>query len=524
LKKRNSIFIFHLIITNFLFGQEVLIPSSSNVKDKILFSNERNEVIGNGFFPISYNQANYQLPPKDTLRNRSWVVRKLLKEHFVQIQQKDYLLTIDPLFNVSVGKELLQEMPYHLFQNTRGIQAFGQLKDKLSIYTAFYENQARFVDYQKEYFVSRGELYPKNDSLYVKDNAVIPGGGRTKPFKEYGFDYASAVSYIRFTPIRQLAIQFGNMPRFFGWGHRSLLLSDNSHNYTHLSIDWEIIKDLNYTFIRGKQLNLFRKVYSNLVEKPYERKGIGIHYLSYKVNPSLLIGLFESTVFLRDESTSNQRVNASFYNPIIGLNTAILGMEKTDVKNLIGLNLAWKFHTQHMVYGQAITDDVKQFQYGFQVGYRTGNTFGIKNLHFQLEYNQASDLLYAADQERMAYTHFNLPLAHTLGNGFKEILTRISYEWRGLFVEASAMYYLANEEMRNKHNLFASKSESLEQSKTEVFYANLEWGYVVNPATQLRVFLQGSYRASRSDSKGSLNYGTVHLGIRSALTNRYFDF
>lgn len=518
------IWILYLPLTYSLFGQEVLIPSSSNVKDKVLFTKENNEVIGEGFFPVSYNEANYSLPMKDTLRNQSWIVRKLVNEHFVQLQKEDFLLTIDPLFNLSIGKELLQEMPHHLFQNTRGAQAFAQIKDKLSIYTAFYENQARFVDYQSEYFTSRGELYPKNDSVYVKDNAMIPGGGRTKPFKEHGFDYASAVSYIRFTPINQLAIQFGNMPRFFGWGYRSMLMSDNSHNYTHLSIDWKITKRLSYTFMRGKQLNLFRKVYSTLVEKPYERKGIGVHYLSYKVNPSLVIGFFESTVFLRDKAKSDQRVNPIFYNPIIGLNTLIFGMEKEDVKNLFGFNLAWKLHPQHMIYAQGITDDVKNFEYGFQLGYRTGNTFGIKNLHFQLEYNQASDLLYAAHQERMAYTHFNLPIAHTLGNGFKELLIRASYEWKRIFIEASTMFYLANEEMVNKHNLFTSKSENVMESKVDVLHASIEGGYVVNPATQLRVFIHGNYRASRNEHQGSLNYGTIYLGIRSALTNRYFDF
>lgn len=524
MKTLNVILIFSLLSLNLLLGQEVLIPTSSNIKDKVLFSSENKNVVGEGFFPVSYNQANYHLPHKDTVREHSWVVRKLLKEHFVQIQHKDYFLAIDPLFNMSLGKELLQETPHNLFQNTRGVQAFGQLKDKLSIYTAFYENQARFVDYQSEYFTDRGELYPMNDSVYSKDNAVIPGGGRTKPFKGSGFDYASAVSYVRFTPIKQLAIQFGNMPRFFGWGHRSMLMSDNSFNYTHLSLDWEITDGLNYTFMRGKQLNLFRKVYTNAVEKPYERKGIGVHYLSYRVLPSLVIGLFESTVFLRDEATSNQRVNNSFYNPIIGLNTAFIGMENSDVKNLLGLNLAWKFHTQHLLYAQAVTDDLKQFQYGFQVGYKTGNTFKVKNLHFQIEYNQASSLLYAADNERMAYTHFNLPLAHTLGNGFKEILVRASYEWKGLFIEVSAMYYKANQEMRSKTNLFHSKSEPYAENRTTVMNANVELGYVFNPATQLRVFMHANYRTSLSETGGPINYGVVSFGLRSALTNRYFDF
>src|SRR5690554_6017837 len=122
------IWILYLPLTYSLFGQEVLIPSSSNVKDKVLFTKESNEVIGEGFFPVSYNEANYSFPMKDTLRNQSWIVRKLVNEHFVQLQKEDFLLTIDPLFNLSIGKELLQEMPHHLFQNTREPKPLRRLK------------------------------------------------------------------------------------------------------------------------------------------------------------------------------------------------------------------------------------------------------------------------------------------------------------------------------------------------------------------------------------------------------------
>ncbi|HZH86961.1 MAG TPA: hypothetical protein VFD77_06575 [Brumimicrobium sp.] len=521
LKQQHILFYVICWISFSAWNQEILIPAARNVKDEVLFSGTDKTLIGNGFFPISYSNANYTIPTKDT--SRSWIVRKLFTEHFIQKSGDDFFLAVDPLFNMSLGKEQLQNTPDYLFQNTRGAQAFGHLKNRLSFYTAFYENQARFVDYQNDYFIDRGEYYP-NSGTYTQSNAVVPNGGRTKAFKSNGFDYASAISYVRLTPIKQLALQFGNAPRFFGWGHRSLMLSDNSYNYTHLSIDWEIIKGLTYTFMRGKQLNLIRKVHTNMVESPYERKGIGVHYLSYRPIPSLVIGLFESTVYLRDEATTSQRVNPYFYQPLIGVNTLANGEENADMKNLVGLNLGWRFHPNHMVYAQTVSDDFSNMEYGFQLGYRTGNTFGIEHLRFQLEYNQASKRLYAADNHRMAYTHFNLPLAHTLGNGFKEVVVRAAYQWKRMFIEAGAVYYEANQPMDGKTNLFQSKQVVFSENNTTVLNGNVELGYLVNPATSLRVFVNANYRTSTSDFGGSLNYGVVSFGLRSALSNQYFDF
>lgn len=514
-----------LLITSFisvsLWSQEILSSGESGVKDKVMFSDSTNKIVGNGFFPLSYTESNQSIPDKE--KSKNWFVRKVFYEHLIHKKNEDFIFIVDPLVNVSIGSEQLQNTSKYLFQNTRGAQAMGQLKDKLSFYTAFYENQARFVDYQSNYFINRGELYPSNGD-YAAQNAVVPGGGRTKAFKTNGFDYASAVSYVRLTPIKQLSIQFGNMPRFYGWGHRSMLLSDNSYNYTNLTIDWEINDVISYSFMRGKQLNLRRKVYTNMVESPYERKGIGVHYLTLRLHPSLVIGLFESSIYLKDEAKSYQRVNPYFYQPLIGLNSLVKGAETSDMKNLFGFNIAWQPHNSHLIYMQGISDDLKNSEYGFQLGYRVGNLTNVGDLHLQLETNLASSNLYAAENKRMNYTHFNLPLAHTLGNGFKEFIIRASYQWERLFVDGKIVYYMANQPIESKTSLFDSKSVSTLVNETQVMNANFEFGYEFNPLTRLRMFMNFNYRTSSYAVGSDVDYGMVSIGIRSALSNQYFDF
>src|SRR5690554_8024927 len=100
-------------MTSVAWSQEILIPTSSAAKDKAIFAHSSKNIVGNGFFPVSYSEANLKLPEKDTTRN--WIMRKLFSEHFIQQSGKDFFLAIDPLVNMSIGDELLQIPPNKLF-------------------------------------------------------------------------------------------------------------------------------------------------------------------------------------------------------------------------------------------------------------------------------------------------------------------------------------------------------------------------------------------------------------------------
>tara|TARA_B100000508_G_scaffold140085_1_gene139954 strand:+ start:45471 stop:47033 length:1563 start_codon:yes stop_codon:yes gene_type:complete len=517
---RLSYLLFTIIPFFGLSQEHLLAPISTSAKSNYILSGE-GKAIQNGYFPITNSEANISLEDKDS--TRGWFYRKLFQEHFVQKDYNHFFLAVDPIVNIAGGDERLQNNDEFLFRNTRGAQAMGQLGKKFTFYTAFFENQARFVDYRTNYFESRGEQR-FNGVEYVSSNAVIPNGGRTKPFKTSGFDYASSVSYLEFKPIESLTLHLGNDPSFIGWGHRSMLLSDNSFNFTHLRLKWQILPWLDYTVLRGKQLNLLRKRITDLVEPPFERKGIGIHYLTVKPIESLSIGLFESSIYLRDEALSDNRVSGYFYQPMIGLNTAIIGPENGEVRNFFGLNLGWRFLSNHMTYAQVISGDLSSDQYGLQIGYRGNNLFGIKNLNVQAEFNKATDRLYAARNRRMAYTHFNLPLAHTLGNGFDEALFKIGYRWKGIYLNVSHIYYSANEMMQFKTALFGSKSDFVQNTPEVVHLSSVEIGYLMNPKTRLTVFAEATYRQSTSDLNGNINHGLIFLGLRSDLFNSYTDF
>lgn len=504
-------------------AQQILTPIGSHFKDKVIAgsSDSTDLFLGNGFFPVTYEESGYESPKKDT--TKGWIRRKLFNEHFIQIEHEDYFLAIDPLLDVSLGEDVLQSSNERLFQNTRGVQAFGEILNKVSFYTVFYENQARFAGFQSDYFENRGEQRLSN-GVYNTTNATIPGGGRTKPFKGTGFDYASSAAYIRYQPFKKLAFQLGNTPQFIGWGHRSFLLSDNSFNFSNLKIDWQITPKLNYSVIRGKQLNLFRRAVTTQVEPPYERKNIGIHYLTFEPTKNISIGLFEATMYLRDEAVASQSVDPMFYQPLIGVNTIAFGEETTTLKNVIGLNFGWRLFKKQLIYGQIVTDNFKSLEYGAQLGWRNVDLFGIQNLFIQTELNIATNGLFSAENRRLSYTHFNLPLAHTLGNGFEEIVFRAGYEWKKIYLNIKSVNYRADQSMSDKSLLFESNSETVTFNESIISYNSVELGYVLNHATRLSIFAKAIYRMSNTAQLGELNNGIIQFGLRTGLTNQYMDF
>ena len=104
----------------------------------------------------------------------TWAGRKLWNEHLVQLQGEDYWFTIDPIFDLQVGKDT--DASFNTtYNNTRGILVQGGLGKKFNFYTTVFESQGRFAQYVNEYAESLKAFGP--------DPAIIPGRGIAKRFK-----------------------------------------------------------------------------------------------------------------------------------------------------------------------------------------------------------------------------------------------------------------------------------------------------------------------------------------------------
>lgn len=467
------------------------------------------------------------------LIDKSWLARKWHKEHFLEIidttsEKKDVWLVINPIVNLQAGKE--NPSGRTVFQNTRGAEAHGRIKN-VEFYTAFFENQARFAQFQQAYFDARGEQRLNALGEYVTDNAIIPMGGRTKPFKDDAYDYASSTSFVRYTHKfgndfgKKLALELGNTPHFVGWGHRSLLLSDNSFNATSLKIEFEINAKLTYTKINAKHLNVMRRQFTTSVESPYEKKNYSAHYLAYKPSRNTTIGFFEATLYFREDSVQSQWMHPLYFNPVPLLNTAVFGWENQAAKSLLGINFAQRIRDNHLLFAQVATDQLGQNSaYALQVGWTWLNPFRLHNLTLHTEFNKASERMYAAENRRLAYTHFNLPLAHTLGNGFDELIGRVFYHYKSFYTQLHCVMYQSDQPMFDQSHLFESRDSPVNSNQQRVSYNEIELGYMFNGRTQLSVFARGVYRYSVGELEGANTTTMVFFGIRNRLFNQYTDF
>ena len=360
-------------------------------------------------------------------------------------------------------------------------------------------------------------MYP-GDSIYGRQNAVTPGGGRTKPFKIDGFDYAYAVGYFVYAPFKFLSVTAGNNAQFVGDGHRSLLLSDNSYSAPYFRIDWDIHPKFSFSYMRSRHMNLLRRPATNSVESYYEAKGYSVNYFTYKPSNKIAISLFESGEWNRGDSITSKHSHPLFYNPVPFVSGLVL-KGKNEVVSLLGLNIGYQVGKLHRLYAQVAMNDYATDKLGFQLGYRGYNYFGLKDFMLQVEYNYTSSNLYQSTNPRLNSSHFNMPLAHVKGNGFQEVLLRTNYEIKRVYAEVTAVYYLLSS--YNSSSLLPTYNAQTLASNN-VFYGSVELGYRFNRKMNFSVF--GNYTFRTIDDPTVLTTNQLNIGVRTGFINHYKDF
>jgi hypothetical protein len=516
-------FLFVSLLAGFSFGQQNLLPISSFYKDQLFQPQQMGENVmvqyaGSSFLPISEDDYNLHALIRDSSVQYYDFTEHLFKKHLLEIKGEGYYITISPTLNLGLGKDFEDTTSRRLFNNTRGVLIEVDLLDKLSFSTSLYENQNRFTDYESTYYTLIGERYPQADSQYVAQNAIIPGGARTKPFKVDGFDYAYAIGNVVYRANKYMQFSAGNNAQFVGKGYRSLLLSDNSVPAPYFRTDVKFTPKLNYTFFRSKQFNLLRRPVYTTVEAYYEPKLYSSQYIQYQFSPNFSLGLFEGSYWNVGDSISTKAVNGAYYIPIPFVGSALVN-NKNEVNSLAGLQAEYAVKINLQVYGQVALSNWETKSVGSQLGMRYYDAFGLKNAMLQLEYNNVPNQLYVSQNSRLSYSSYNLPSAHPKGNGFQEFILRANYSKKRVYGEIKSILYLVKGYQEG--NLIASNTNVASRTG-EIYHQQLELGYRINKRMNLEVFVQHVYRSP--SFAGERNTSTVIGGIRTGLINHYNDF
>jgi hypothetical protein len=447
---------------------------------------------------------------------------------FLEGYNKDFYIKVNPILELKYGKEKGNENS--LYRNSRGLEAQGRIGEKLSFYFQLTENQMRPMQYVSDF--SNGNFGQNN----YKFN---PGFGYWKEFGTNGFDYSNSLGYIDFSASKHVSISLGHDRNFYGYGYRSLLLSDNSAPAFFLKTNVNVWK-FHYQVLFNQLTGQYVRGGDALLPKKYA----AFHLLTYKANKNLDIALFEGVVFNR-----NDGFDLNYLNPVIFYRSIEYAQGSAD-NSLMGAQFKQNIKNTAQVYGQLILDDlqVKEFlkssgwwanKYGIQLGAKYMDVAKIKNLDAQIEFNMVRPYTYSHYNisyggDTMAnYTNYNQALAHPLGANFTEFMFKIRYSPIPK-LNMELKYFVINKGLDSGAQLFGNDifantntnniPNSFGVRQNQGFNNNINI-LALNASYQIwhNVFLEMDmiYRNSKFENP-SLNQSTVGIqaGIRANLRRR----
>ncbi|PID69533.1 MAG: gliding motility protein RemB [Flavobacteriales bacterium] len=521
-------------------NSQLNIPLNYSTNAEMSYYLERGENTHTGFKPLLYNNVDKyaDLDAKKTALFKdktSKAGKKLWNEHFFKVQKPDYWFTVDPLFDLQLGKDNSDQVDY-TYNNTRAIQIQGGLGKQFNFYAAIYESQGRFADYINDFARTKR---PSGASSY----GLVPGRGKAKDFKEDSFDYPVAEAYLSYTPNKFFNFQFGHGKNFIGDGYRSFMLSDVASPYPFLKISTK--------FWKIKYTNLWmwlEDVRPGLLEDGLSaRKYVAIHHLSWNATKRLNLSFFEAAITKQTE-TSGFDIN--YFNPIIFYRTVEFSRGSAGGNAVVGLNAKYKLSDNFSAYTQFVLDELtvgKFFsgegywgnKFAWQIGAKSYNALGIENLFLQGEFNIARPYIYSHETPILNYAHYNQPLGHLWGSNFWEVVGIANYQkdrWYGKVkvnlgnkgFDQNGLNYGGNIYLSNDDRISDEGIELLQGNNTRIFIGNIEAGYVVNPATNTKLFAGFLYRNFNpamplvNFQKNNTTWFTI--GLKADLFNWYFDF
>tara|TARA_B110000503_G_scaffold143562_2_gene245871 strand:+ start:3095 stop:4522 length:1428 start_codon:yes stop_codon:yes gene_type:complete len=475
-----------------VFTQNVNIPLNQSFNVELERSiTASKEIIHSSFKPILVrdskngdNASALRIERSD----KSWVGKRLFYEHFITLDSADFKLTIDPIVNFEFGvdNEFDARAESNLYKNTRGFVARLQFGKRVALESAFRENQAVLPYY----------LYERTKLI-----GVAYGQGRTKDFKEVGFDFAMASAYLSVSPNERINIQLGTGKHFVGEGHRSFLLSDVAFNspFLRVNINW-LGGKLQYQNLYTLHQDLNRLQSTTNSEGLFERKQAATHFLEVSPNYKLNIALFESTIFPSLDTSGNIPVGVNYWIPVIFLNTLLEG-DKSKGNNKVGLNVNYKMMETIQFYGQLA---LQSGNVNYQIGTKM---FPHKNIMLQAEFNKISD-----PNSNNLFTHYNESLSHPVNYQSSELIGIAQFHENRWLTRAAANFILND----NIDVMVIDFRQS--------FIVNPSYNFTLQAGVQIRRVENFDGISQIHSSTAALNSNFIYFGLSTNLQNIYTNY
>jgi len=450
----------------------------------------------------------------------------LIKDEHL-ITSKKNTFTLDPIVNLGYTLEKGRDISQSLIETSFGFSMQNSLGKKWSSQVAI------LADHSK---------YPSHINELVQTKNISPG---------YGYSNLDRSIYgqanITYTPDDNFTVQLGYGKNFIGDGYRSLFLSDNANSNPYLKVTANIWK-LKYMALYTNYQDIRN---SNGNTNNYSQKLSTAHYLSLNATKWWNIGLFETIMWQAQEDNFYRGYDINYFNPVIMLRPTEYSQGSSD-NALLGGSMKFKIRKKNILYTQLILDEflldeIKSGngwwanKYGYQFGLKSYDFVGVKNLTLQCEYNMVRPFTYSHSYKPtdistlQNYAHFNAPLAHPLGANFNEAIASLSYQRNRWIIEAMATVSKIGfdtnsttsigQDLYIPNNKYASEygNTTTQGLTTDIINSTIKVSYLLNPKSQILIQVgvtNRNYKNSIEDSSNNMFF----IGVKTAITNRYFDF
>ena len=346
----------------------------------------------------------------------------------VFVNEKGFFLSINPVLGAQGIYESNGGVSQSLISHTEGLALRTRIADRVGLYvnlTNNYEEQLSFVNARTM----------QSNAVQGAANYATQSPGKYQYIQGDGaLDVALIKNHVNITA--------GYGKHFIGDGIRTLFLSDYGAPAPYLQLTTRIWK--------VKYQNLYMELvpqFTPVDGMQHNHKYATMHHLSVNVTRWLNLGLFEAVVFDRQN-----HFEIGYMNPIILYRQTERSLGSPDKVNL-GFNFKAIAAHHLQFYGQFLLNEFTAGQFfsqngywankwGLQLGGKYFDAFTVKNLDLQLELNMVRPYTFTHYDSTANFTHYNQPLAHPLGAGFREVVASARYQpTNNLFINLKAMYY-----------------------------------------------------------------------------------
>jgi hypothetical protein len=444
---------------------------------------------------------------------KSWLYRKLFRQHLIEVNDKEYTFFLDYLPDLQMGRELNE--PKTVWMNTRAYQLGGTIGSKFFFYTSGYENQGKFPNYETEYINSVG---------------MIPGQTYDKSFGKDTKDWSNVTALIGYTPNKAISIELGQDKTFIGDGYRSVLLSDYASAYPLLRFKADLGKRVQYMAMWAYMEDQYATQFNSFSNN--RRKWGAFHYIDWNITNRASIGFFNALI-AEEASDAGQYhgFDVNYVNPVFFVSS--LGPSKPAADHtLFGFNGKYKVLNKTTVYGQFLYDQDSSIggsnKYAWQVGFRGSDLFKVSKLNYLVEYNTSRPNTYASQYPIVNYTQLSESLADPLGSDFKELVGILNYSIGRFDLQGQlnyAKYAVSAASLTGVTGANSSPfiSSTVQPVTNTLKYAEGTVAYVLNPKYNLRLEMGGLVRQSTSSVSDTKTVMFI-FGLRSTFRDLYHDF